>query len=88
MERTKIIKLIDLCKGHFLQQLYKYFSFKDKGYYYENILISKCSNYNNLNLNYQFISIERKSHEGFKKNLENISSEENFQSENEENEDN
>lgn len=84
MEKTSGEKLTDLCKEGFLNELYKYFNFKQKDQYYENMLILKSTNYN-TNLDYQFISIERKSHEGFKKNIKTIPNE--SESENEEQED-
>ena len=68
MEKTKSEKLEDLCRENFLKQLYEYFNFQQRDKYYNNLVISKSSNYNK-NLDYQIISIERKSHEGFKKNL-------------------
>lgn len=71
MNKTKSENIKELCNGNFLNKLYQYFDFQDKDKYYENLLISKSTNYNN-SLDYQFISIERKSHEGFKKNIAKI----------------
>ena len=71
MNKTKSENIKDLCNGNFLSKLYKYFNFQDKDKYYENLLISKSTNYN-TSLDYQFISIERKSHDGLKKNIVKI----------------
>ena len=71
MNKIKSENIKELCNGNFLNKLYQYFDFQDKDKYYENLLISKSTNYNN-SLDYQFISIERKSHEGFKKNIAKI----------------
>ena len=88
MEKTTSEELEDLCREKFLKKLYEYFNFQQKDKYYNNILISKSSNYNK-NLDYQIISVERKSHEGFKKNLnETINGEESEESENEDEIDN
>ena len=90
MMDNKIEKLYDLCKGNFLKELLKFYSFAIKGKEYANELISKDSKFSAQNyINYY--SFKRQSHIGLrelnlgKKNNELITIEA-LEKENEDNE--
>ena len=82
MCHTKAESLKNLCKGNLLESLYKYFDFKNRDNYYNNLLISKSPN--NINeLNSQLIQVKRFSHKGLREiNRNNNNSKEKIEEEN------